>query len=144
MGADRKKIRCKPMRRSAALLLFGILLAAPRTFAQNPSDNFTRLTLEELMDIDVSSVERTDTSLSRTPAAVSVLTIEDIRRSGATSLPELLRYVPGVEVARKDSNHWSVSIRGFASQFSKNVLILIDGRIVYTPLFEGVFWDVQD
>jgi iron complex outermembrane recepter protein len=129
---------CKP-------LLFIILLSLPADPLRGQNaPNFKRLSLEELLDIDVSSVERTENPLSDTPAAVAVLTAEDIRRSGATSLPELLRYVPGVEVARKDSDHWSVTVRGFGSQFSKDVLVLIDGRIVYTPLFEGVFWDVQD
>jgi iron complex outermembrane recepter protein len=126
-------------------LLFVTLLSAPAgpLRGQN-APNFKTLSLEELLDIDVSSVERMETRLSDTPAAVAVLTAEDIRRSGATSLPELLRHVPGVEVARKDSDHWSVTVRGFGSQFSKDVLVLIDGRIVYTPLFEGVFWEVQD
>lgn len=79
-----------------------------------------------------------------TPAAISVLTQEDIRRSGLTSIPELLRLVPGVEVARSDSNHWAVGIRGFGGQFSRSVLVLIDGRSVYTPLFAGVYWDIQN
>jgi outer membrane cobalamin receptor len=79
-----------------------------------------------------------------TPAAIYVLTQEDIRRSGATTIPELLRLVPGVEVARIDSDHWAVGIRGFGSQFSKSVLVLIDGRSVYSPLFAGVYWQVQD
>src|SRR6185503_18476531 len=126
---------CKPL-----LFLILVSVSAVPLRGQNPP-NFKRLSLEELLDIDVSSVERTENRLSDTPAAVAVLTAEDIRRSGATTLPELLRYVPGVEVARKDSDHWSVTVRGFGSQFSKNVLVLIDGRIVYTPLFEGVFWD---
>jgi iron complex outermembrane recepter protein len=125
------------------LLPLMLVMVAPG-FAQNLTTNLKRLSLEELLDIDVSSVQRTEISLADTPAAVTVLTTEDIQRSGATSLPELLRYVPGIEVARKDSDHWSVAVRGFGSQFSKDVLILIDGRSVYTPLFEGVFWDVQD
>ncbi len=79
-----------------------------------------------------------------TPAAIFVITQEDIRRSGATSIPEVLRLAPGVEVARIDANHWSVAIRGLAGQFSKDLLVLIDGRSVYTPLFAGVYWDVQD
>jgi iron complex outermembrane receptor protein len=73
-----------------------------------------------------------------------VLTQDDIRHSGATSIPELLRLVPGVNVAREQSDQWAVAVRGFNSQFSKGLLVLIDGRSVYTPLFEGVYWDVQD
>src|SRR6185437_3913356 len=66
------------------------------------------------------------------------------RRSGATSVPEALRLAPGVEVAQVDSDHWSIAVRGFAGQFSKSLLVLIDGRSVYTPLFAGVYWDVQN
>src|SRR5581483_9169117 len=77
-------------------------------------------------------------------APIYVLTQADIRRSGATSIPEILRLVPGVEVARIDSAHWAVGVRGFGNQFSSSLLVLIDGRKVYTPLFAGVFWDVQD
>jgi iron complex outermembrane recepter protein len=78
----------------------------------------------------------------KTPAAVFVVTQDDIRRSGATSIPEALRLAPGVEVARIDANHWSVAVRGFAGQFSKSLLVLVDGRSIYTPLFEGVYWDL--
>ncbi len=80
----------------------------------------------------------------QTPAAIYVLTQEDIRRSGATTIPELLRLVPGVEVARIDSDHWAVGVRGFGGEFSKSLLVLIDGRSVYSPLFAGVYWQVQD
>jgi iron complex outermembrane receptor protein len=73
-----------------------------------------------------------------------VITQEDIRRSGATGLPELLRLVPGAEVARIDSDHWAIGVRGFGGEFSKSLLVLIDGRSVYSPLFAGVYWQVQD
>src|SRR5207244_12400073 len=69
---------------------------------------------------------------------------EEIRRSGATSIPEVLRLAPGVEVARIDSNTWSIGVRGFGSSLSRSVLVLIDGRSAYTPLFAGVWWQVQD
>ena len=82
--------------------------------------------------------------LRASPAAVYVLTQDDIRRSGATSIPEVLRLVPGVEVARIDSNKWAVGIRGFGTRLSKSLLVLIDGRSVYTTLFAGVYWDAQD
>jgi iron complex outermembrane receptor protein len=82
--------------------------------------------------------------VSQTPAAIYVITQEDIRRSGATSIPEALRLAPGVEVAQVDSDHWSIAIRGFAGQFARSLLVLIDGRSVYTPLFSGVYWDVQN
>jgi iron complex outermembrane receptor protein len=82
--------------------------------------------------------------VTRTPAAVYVITQDDIRRSGATSIPEALRLAPGVEVARIDSVKWAIGIRGFQSRLSRDVLVLIDGRSVYSPLFHGVYWEVQD
>jgi iron complex outermembrane recepter protein len=111
---------------------------------QNSTDDLKQLSLEQLGDLDVTSVSKEPQKMDEIPAAVYVLTQEDIRRSGATSIPELLRTVPGVEVARIDSDHWSVGIRGFGSEFSKAVLLLIDGRSVYSPLFSGVYWNVQN
>ena len=78
------------------------------------------------------------------PSATYVLSSEDIRRSGATSIPEALRLVPGIQVARMDGNKWAITSRGFDRQFANKLLVMIDGRTVYTPLFSGVFWDVQD
>jgi iron complex outermembrane receptor protein len=109
-----------------------------------PKRDLTELSLDELANITVTSVSKKSEGRSTVQAALHVLTREDIRRSGATTLPEILRLVPGVEVARLDSDHWSVGVRGFGDQFSKSVLVLIDGRNVYTPLFAGVFWAVQD
>src|SRR5207248_11567044 len=77
-------------------------------------------------------------------AAIFVLTQEDIRRSGATSIPEALRLVPGLEVARIDQNKWAIGSRGFNGRFDNKLLVLIDGRSVYTSLFSGVYWNVQD
>ena len=102
------------------------------------------LSLEDLGKVEVTSVSKQPEQVWKTAAAIFVLTQEDIRRSGATTIPELLRQVPGVEVAQVDSDHWSIAIRGFAGQFSKSLLVLIDGRSVYTPLFSGVYWDVQN
>jgi len=104
----------------------------------------THLSLADLANIEVTSTSKEPEEIWRTPAAVYVLTQEDIRRSGATSIPDALRLVPGVEVARINSNQWSVNIRGLGSGFSKSVLVLIDGRSVYTPLYAGVYWDVQN
>ncbi len=110
------------------------------------AQDLTELSLEELMNVEVqvTSAARHAQPLSKTPAAIFVLTAEDIRRSGATSIPELLRFVPGVTVARLDSNRWAVSVRGFAEQFANKLLVLVDGRSVYTPLFSGVWWDALD
>src|SRR5581483_6600120 len=80
----------------------------------------------------------------QTPAAIYVITGDDIRRSGATTIPDALRLAPGVEVAQIDANKWSIGIRGFGTRLSRSVLVLIDGRTVYTPLFAGTYWEVQD
>ena len=102
------------------------------------------LSLEQLGEVEVTTVSKQPEEVWQTPAAVFVVTHDDILRSGATSIPELLRLVPGVDVSRGQSSGWAVGIRGFDSGFSKDLLVLIDGRSVYTPLFEGVWWDVQD
>jgi iron complex outermembrane recepter protein len=104
----------------------------------------TRLSLEQLGNTEVTTVSKEPTKLNRTPAAIYVITQEDIRRSGATSIPEALRLAPGVEVSRIDSHRWSLGVRGFESNLSRSVLVLIDGRSVYTPLFAGEYWEVQD
>jgi outer membrane receptor protein involved in Fe transport len=116
---------------------------APRSDQEKPSQ-LKQLSLEQLGNIEVTSESKKPVKVSRTPAAVYVLTQDDIRRSGATSIPEALRLVPGVEIARIDSGKWSVGVRGFGSRLSRSVLVLIDGRTVYTPLFAGVYWEVQD
>jgi iron complex outermembrane recepter protein len=133
----------------ATLAVIALLGFAGEGRAGDDSQNqtsgpLTHLSLAQLGDLEVTSVSKLPEEVRRTPAAIFVLTQDDIRRSGATNIPELLRLVPGVEVARRDSEHWSVGIRGFGSQFSRSVLVMIDGRSVYTPLFAGVFWDVQN
>jgi iron complex outermembrane recepter protein len=101
-------------------------------------------TLEDLMNIEVTSVSRKEQKLSKTAAAVYVINQEDIRRSGATNIPDLLRMAPGVDVAQIDANTWAISIRGFNDRLANAVLVLIDGRTVYTPTTSGVFWDELD
>ena len=113
-------------------------------YAGNLPSDLTRLSLEQLMDIEVTTVSKKPEKAAQAAAAVFVITQEDIRRSGATQIPEVLRMVPGVEVARADSNKWAVSIRGFNNLFARKLLVLIDGRSVYTGLFSGTFWDTQD
>ena len=110
----------------------------------SPPIDLTKLSLEELMDIEVTLVSRKKEKLFETAAAAFVLTQEDIRRSGVTSIAEALRLVPGMVVARIDANKWAVSARGFNGRFAQKLLVLIDGRSAYTPLFSGVFWEVQD
>ena len=103
-----------------------------------------RLSLEELSQIEVTTPSKEPVKAFQSPVAIYVITAEQIRRSGATSIPEALRLAPGVEVARIDANKWSIGIRGFSSRFSRGVLVLIDGRTVYSPSDSGVFWDAQD
>jgi len=102
------------------------------------------LSLEELSQIEVTTPSKTPTRAFQSAAAITVITGEDIKRSGALSIPEALRLAPGVEVARIDGNKWSIGIRGFGSRLSRSVLVMIDGRTVYTPLFAGTYWEVQD
>lgn len=108
------------------------------------SGDFTDMSLEELMDVEVTVVSRQPQKASEAAAAVFVLTNEDIRRAGVTNIPDALRLVPGVEVARINANTWAISIRGFNSRFANKLLVMIDGRSIYTPLFSGVFWDRHD
>lgn len=107
-------------------------------------DPILELPLEQLLNIEVTSVMKASTRLSDTPAAIYVLTGEDIRRSGATSITDALRNVPGLHVAKIDANKSTVSARGFSSIFSNKLLVIIDGRTIYSPLFSGVWWDQQD
>ena len=130
--------------------LFGILFSGvPLGFSYAdtlapPGNDLTRLTLEELMDIQVTSVSKGEEDFSKAPSAIFVLTQEDLRRSGANTIPEALRMVPGVQVAQIDSSTWAITARGFNSRFANKLLVLIDGRSVYTHVFAGVFWDEQD
>ena len=114
------------------------------TDAAQPVQDLNQMSLEQLGNVEVTTASKEPEQIWQTPAAIYVLTQEDIRRSGATTIPELLRLVPGVEVARIDSDHWAVGVRGFGGEFSKSLLVLIDGRSVYSPLFAGVYWQVQD
>src|SRR6476620_7492678 len=125
--------------------LMGTLLASTFCMAgpKQVSRDLSEISLEDLMNVEVTSASKKEQKLSQTAAAIHVITQEDIRRSGLTSIPELLRMVPGLHVARIDSNKWAISARGFNSRFANKMLVLIDGRSVYTPLFSGVFWDVQ-
>jgi iron complex outermembrane receptor protein len=106
--------------------------------------DLTGLSLEELLAVEVTSVGKKAQSLADAAAAVFVIGSEDIRRSGATSIPEALRMAPGIQVKRLDANKWAVSARGFNGRFANKLLVLIDGRTVYTPSFSGVYWENQD
>lgn len=130
---------------SCITILFVLLSAARLSAAPvNATVDIFALGIAELMNIEVTSASKKVQRLADVGAAVFVITQEDIRRSGARSIPEALRLAPGVQVARIDANKWAISIRGFNGRFADKLLVLIDGRSVYTPLFSGVFWDAQD
>jgi iron complex outermembrane receptor protein len=111
---------------------------------QLASNTLKSLSLEELMNVEVTTVSREPQPLFSAPSAIQVISNDEIRRSGATSLPEALRLAPNLAVAQIDSRQWAISSRGFNSTTANKLLVMIDGRTVYTPLFAGVFWDVQD
>lgn len=133
---DRGQIRS----RLRSLVCVGLLVGTGSGFAQD----LARLSLEELLNAEVSTVSRKSQRLSETAAAVFVLTGEDIQRSGATSIPEALRIVPGLQVARMGNARWAVTARGFNGRMANKLLVLVDGRSIYSPLFSGVIWEQED
>ncbi|WP_137297833.1 TonB-dependent receptor [Psychromonas sp. SP041] len=111
------------------------------SYADNSEQDFTDIDFDELMKIEVTSVSKKNEKLSEAAAAIYVVTEEEIRRTGATSIPEALFLVPGVDVAKIDSNKWAISIRGFNGRFANKLLVMIDGRSIYTPTSSGVYWE---
>lgn len=149
--------------RAAAILALALACAGPRAAVhaagrqgpspqpaqvvdarQQPVQELKRVSFEDLLDIEVTTVSRTESTVGRSPAAITVITGEEIRRSGATTIPELLRQVPGMNVARIDNNKWAVSARGFNQRFFGKMLVQIDGRTLYNPFTSGVYWDAVD
>jgi iron complex outermembrane receptor protein len=134
----------------AALIISLLGLLAPnwaRAAGQpvpEASNDLKQLSLEQLANVEVTTTSKVPAAVWKTPAAIYVITHDDIMRSGATSIPEALRLAPGVEIARIDSSKWSIGIRGFGSRLSRSVLVLMDGRTVYTTLLAGTYWEVQD
>ncbi|HEX7901734.1 MAG TPA: TonB-dependent receptor [Planctomycetota bacterium] len=122
--------------------LLSLLFALRPATAQDPAQEVTELDLEDLMKVSVSSPGRKSQALAGVPAAIYVIRNEDLRRTGVTSVAEALRRVPGYQVGRSDANSWTITARGFSS--ANKLLVLIDGRSVYSPLHSGVFWDVQN
>ena len=134
-------------------LLLAALLSSPVCGFFSPAEaradensELADYSLEQLMNVsvEVSSASRKPQRLEDTAAAIHVITRQDIRRSGMTSLPELLRMVPGMQVARIDGGTWAISSRGFNAKNSDNLLVMLDGRVLQTPTFTGVYWDAQD
>src|SRR5260370_31932377 len=131
---------------SLLLLAVGLTIAAFPVQAQQRDSlqALKRLTLDQLMNIEATSVSRRAERLAQTASAIQVITQDDIRQSGATSLPEALRLAANLQVAHVDSRQPAISARGFNRTTANKLLVLIDGRTIYTPLFSGVFWDAQD
>jgi iron complex outermembrane recepter protein len=137
------------------IVVSGVLACSLSLSAAGPEADFgfdqdfdlgglSALSLEQLMEVEVEIASKKAEPISAIPAAVSIITSEDIRRSAARTLPEILRQAAGVQVARQNGNYWAVSVRGFQDVFANKLLVLQDGRSLYTPLFSGTFWDVQD
>src|SRR5271156_1700019 len=127
-----------------AIVRMTILVSVALPAWPQGADDLTNQSLEQLMNIEVTSVSKKAENISAAPAAIFVITGDDIRRGGFSSIPDALRTVPGLHVAQQSAHVWQVAARGFSSVFNHEMLVLIDGRLVYTPLFGGVWWDVQD
>ena len=127
----------------AALMLAGAVPASAQD-DRDPTLDVSGLDIDQLARVKITSVSRKPQSIAQATAAVSVITRDDIRRAGATSVPEALRLVPGLQVARVDSRDWAISSRGFNDLYSNKLLVMVDGRTIYSPAFAGVFWDVQE
>jgi iron complex outermembrane receptor protein len=109
-----------------------------------PAEDFTSMSLEDLMKVEITSVSKQKQTVAQAPAAVTAIGQDDIRRSGMKTIPELLRLVPGLEVAQINASHWAISSRGLNDLYANKLEVLMDGRSVYTPLFSGVYWDTID
>ncbi len=126
------------------LIVCVLLLDSSPGLAQGRPRDLTQVSLEDLMDIEVTSASRKEQPAGDVAAAIFVITRDDIRRSGMTTIPDLLRLAPGVQVAQINANKWAVSVRGFNDLFANKLLVLVDGRSVYNRLFSGVLWDAED
>lgn len=125
--------------KTLVLLLF-VLLSSGSLFALSPFD----MSLEELLEVEVISASKRPELIRNVPAAIHVIQAEDIKRSGASNIPEVLRLAPGVEVLAISQNKWSVSVRGGAREYSNKLQVLVDGRSVYSPVMSGVIWEALD
>jgi len=135
------------LRLPTLLACLGVLPVAPLLAASDDGampDDLMDMDLESLMDLEVTSVSKKPQRQSEAAAAIFVITNADLHNWGVTNIPDALRRVPGLQVARIDANKWAITSRGFNSRFANKLLVLIDGRSIYTPLFAGVYWDMQD
>ena len=141
LEADRLLVR---HRRTVTLVVCLLFILALPAWPQGNTSDLADESLEDLMNIKVVSVAKTDTTIARTASAIFIITEQDIRNSGATNIPDLLRIVPGVDVAQIDANTWAINARGLNAHFSSELFVMVDGRSVYTSTFGGVYWDVLD
>src|SRR4051812_48446135 len=144
MALHRAAVRRLAMRWGLLCGTLSPLVALANNASPDAMDALKHMSFEELMNVEITSVSRTEESLHDAAAAVAVVTREAIRRSGATTIPDALRLVPGIHVGEQTSSSWAVSARGFSSVNSEKLLVLSDTRSIYTPLVSGVGWDVQD
>jgi len=128
----------------AAVLPCSFCSADDSAAKPSPQNPLKDLTLAQLGNVEVTAASKVPEQVWKISAAIFVVTQDDIRRSGETTIPGALRLVPGVEVARINSNRWSIGIRGFGSRLTSGVLVLTDGRTVYTTLLAGMYWEVQN
>ncbi|TFW28546.1 TonB-dependent receptor [Massilia arenosa] len=134
-------MRKKTLPAVLACLFLSLAAGTGHAQTQKPLADFS---LEQLSEIVVSSVSRQDTRLASAPASIYRITAAQIRRSGATTLAEALRLAPNLQVAQADARSYAITSRGFSSLLENKLLVLVDGRSIYSPLFSGVFWDAQD
>ena len=145
MGTLATMRRCFCMLSAFALILvWPVGALATDVVPDEKTEELMDLSLEELLQIEVISASRKPQLLSTAPAAIFAITDEDIRRSGARTIPDVLRMVPGIQVAQVDSSSWAVTARGSNGVFANKLLVLVDGRTVYSPMFSGVYWDTTD
>ena len=137
-GTERIKERSSHLSR---LVVICLTMLVPACGQQT---DLTNTPIEDLLNVKVISVSKSQQNVFQAAAAVFVISADDIRRSGATNIPDLLREVPGFQVAQINSNTWAISARGFNGRFSNELLVMVDGRTVYNPTFGGVFWNVLD
>src|SRR5580765_4246763 len=130
--------------RPLCLTLLCLLAVPAAALAQKPTPDLSQMSIEDLMNIEITSASRKEQRAADAAAAVFVITHDDIRRSGMTTIPDLLRLAPGVQVAQINSNKWAVSVRGFNALYANKLLVLVDGRSIYNRIFSGVFWDAED
>ncbi|MGA6953498.1 MAG: TonB-dependent receptor [Candidatus Acidiferrales bacterium] len=140
-GKPRELAARKILARGCLALQIALSLAGAAP-AQSQSQDLSKLSVEDLMNVEVTSVSKKEQKVSDTAAAIYVISQEDIQRSGANNIPDLLRMVPGLNVAQINSHVWALSARGFNGEFSNKLLVMLDGRTVYIPTFSGTFWDV--